>query len=85
MKSGAMPMSKGHRGPTEPASGPKATKKGPKGNDPKGIHPMTKKTGNKKMSRDFHSGADKSRGGKGALGQKSSGKSNAKSLEGRYF
>lgn len=36
----------------------KGTKKGPKGFDPKGIHPMTSKTGNKKMNR-LNKGTDK--------------------------
>ena len=65
MKGSALPMSKGKRGPAAPSAGAKSTKKGPVGNDPRGIHPMTKKSGNVKMNRELK-GVKKARTGKGA-------------------
>lgn len=46
-------MSKPSKGPTDnkTASGPKVVNKAPHGTNPKGIHPMTKKSGNRKMNR----------------------------------
>lgn len=66
----AMPMSKGSRGPVDSHQGrPHSTKKSPVGTDPKGIHPMTRKTGNKKMNRTLK-GTDKRGIGKGTPSQK---------------
>ena len=56
----------GRKGKLEPVGKAKGLKKGPKGFDKKGIHPMTPKTGNKKMNRELK-GADKRPTGKGKL------------------
>ena len=68
------------RGPVASVSAKpgRAMNKKPVGGDKKGIHPMTKKTGNVKMNRNLK-GIDKRKGSKGVANK------GAKSLEGKWF
>lgn len=77
---GPMPMSKPSKGKVDhkSAKGPRATNRKPKGSDPRGIHPMTSATGNKKMNR-VGKGVDRSRGRRGVVTPKRT------KLDGVYF
>ena len=75
------PMSKPRKGKVSRSSASKArsTNRHPKGNDAKGIHPMTGKTGSKKMSRVLK-GVDTRKGGKSVVVSDKANK-----LDGKWF